>query len=417
MFVLACIALGLCIVLTSQCVVVAAFLWKMHRNVRPLPSETRQAKAAVILALRGPDPFLDVCLRSLLAQQYDNYTIFLVVDSDRDPVLRDIERALGDAQADDVVVSILQDPLHTCSLKCSALIQAVRNLDASYEVVAFLDGDAIPHSTWLLELVAPLQDPNVGVTYGNRWYVPTTLGWGDWVRYCWNVGAVIQVWLNDIIWAGSMALRVDTIDRIGLLDAWSKALSVDATVHRQLRQHDYQIRFIPSVIMVNREAISLPRFLAWVQRQMIASKSCGSSWRLVGFHAINLAATQLLALTVVLVGILTADSVAVVLAGAGLGLYWGSSLLSILCTEWEMRRMIYVGGEVVRWPRRASLKLIPGMLLTQVVYPYALSGALFRNRIQWRGIEYDVRGVGDVVMRDYHPYIDSAQAHVSESIV
>ena len=237
------------------------------------------------------------------------------------------------------------------------------------------------------------------------------------VRYCWNVGAVIQVWLNDIIWAGSMAMRRETIEDVELLGAWSRALSVDATVHRQLRKHNYKVRFVPSVIMVNREAVSLPRFLGWVQRQMIASKSCGSSWSLVGIHALILAGTQLLTLAIFVAACITGNVWAMQLTALGLGLYWGSSLLSIAVTESAIRQTVGDNGEQVRWSAGAFLRLIPGMLLTQVAYPYALCGALFRRRISWRGVEYDVNGVNNVVMRNYHPYIDRKLVSAHESVV
>ena len=179
MSIAASIALGLCLVLTCQCAFVAAFLWMMKRHRRPT-ADVALPKAGVVLALRGPDPFLDDCLRRLLAQDYHDYTVHLIVDSTKDPVLEDIHRLIKETAATNVVVSILRDPFGTCSLKCSALIQAVQELDASHEVVAFLDGDALPHPTWLRELVAPLADSTVGVTYGNRWYVPTTKIGAQW---------------------------------------------------------------------------------------------------------------------------------------------------------------------------------------------------------------------------------------------
>ncbi|MCG8648865.1 MAG: glycosyltransferase family 2 protein [Pirellulales bacterium] len=418
MFILASIALGLCVILSGQCIFVGAFVWMMYRHRRPVASQTRQPKAAVVLALRGPDPFLDDCIRRLLAQDYQDYTIFLVVDNDRDPVLGDIERLLEKTSADKVVVSILKEPHTTCSLKCSAMIQAVRGLDESYEVVAFLDGDALPHPRWLLELVAPLEDTRVGVTYGNRWYVPAGRGWGSWIRYCWNVGAVIQVWFNDIVWAGSMAMRIATIKQVGLLDAWSTVFSDDSAVHRQMREHQFKIRFVPSVIMVNREAIALDRFIRWVQRQLIAAKSCGSGWRLVGLHAMNLAGAQLFALAVMVTGLFTADRWAATAGGIGLACYWGSSLLSILASEWAIRRITGGNGEAIRWDGVwESLKVIPGMLLTQIVYPCALATALLRSRVVWRGIEYDIRGVGDVQMLNYHPYVGTNGGSLSESVM
>ncbi len=419
MFITACIALGLCLTLAiGQCGVVSAFLISMLRHRKPSARATALPKAAVVLALRGPDPFLDTCLRRLLAQEYPNYTVFVIIDNASDPVCEAVQRILQETSADNVVVSILKKPFSTCSLKCSALIQAVAGLDETYEVVAFLDGDVSPHPTWLTDLVIPLVDEKTGITYGNRWYVPSDDSWGAWVRYCWNVGAVVQVWLNGIVWAGSMAMRAETIKNIDLLNAWSKALSVDATIHRQLRMHDYKARFVPSVMMVNRETISLPRFVNWMSRQLVAAKSTGRGWRLVGLHALNLTGTQLLTLGALIGGLVVNDSRATALAAIGLGAYWGSSLLSIVATEWVIRRTVIRNGEKVSWNGlNAILRLAPSVLLTQVAYPYALSGATFRRCVSWRGIEYDIRGLGDILMRKYQPYVDSQKSRATESVV
>jgi cellulose synthase/poly-beta-1,6-N-acetylglucosamine synthase-like glycosyltransferase len=65
-------------------------------------------------------------------------------------------------------------------------------------VLAVIDADAVPHRWWLRDLVAPLSDPRVGVATGNRWYMPEHANWGSLVRYLWNVGAVVQVWFNEM---------------------------------------------------------------------------------------------------------------------------------------------------------------------------------------------------------------------------
>ena len=45
---------------------------------------------------------------------------------------------------------------------------------------------------------------------------------------------------------------------------------MDATVTRKMREHKYRVHFVPGVLLVNTETISLGKFLRWVQRQLIA---------------------------------------------------------------------------------------------------------------------------------------------------
>jgi cellulose synthase/poly-beta-1,6-N-acetylglucosamine synthase-like glycosyltransferase len=414
-------ALTLCTILAvGQLVVVYAFARKFRSSSGENAVTEFRPAAAVVLALRGPDPYLIDCLTRLLRQDYEDYKVLLVVDHAEDPVLQDIERLRGVDGFERLQICFLESPFGTCSLKCSSLVRAVEQIDSNIEVVAFLDGDVLPHTRWLAELITPLANESVGVTTGNRWFVPSTLGWGAWIRYCWNVGAVVQVWLNQITWAGSMAIRTSTIREVGLIQAWQRALSVDATVHRQMREHGLRIQFVPSVMMVNREGITTGNFVRWVQRQLLAAKSCGSSWRLIGLHAANLFFTQLLAIAMFAGGIASGNLAAALMAGCGIVIYWASSMISIGIAELAIRKGVARNGEVITWQRGWGdpLRVCVAMLFTQAVYPYALATALLKRRVSWRGIEYEIHGAGNVEMVKYYPYSKSTrQSDAAESVI
>src|SRR5262249_11860805 len=155
----------------------------------------------------------------------------------------------------------------TCSLKCSALVQAVSELDQDHEVVAFIDADVIPHRTWLRELVAPLDQPGVGATTGNRWYAPGRRLWGSATRSAWSAAAIVQLYLFDIAWGGSMAIRTSTIRQARLIDRWAVSFNDDLLVGDVVREARLKLTFVPSLLMVNREEVALPNFRNWVTRQ------------------------------------------------------------------------------------------------------------------------------------------------------
>jgi len=420
------------LLVAGQTLAVAAFVRELLRAQRPASADcsdtaietgcaTGMPKAAVILSLRGPDPYLSRTLRALQQLDYPDYEIHLVVDSKSDPVWDNILDALDDMDAlnrcgaDRVCIRTLRNPASTCSLKCSSLVQAVRALNDSIEVVAFVDGDAVPHRLWLQDLVAPLNDSSIGVVTGNRWFVPKNVHWGTLVRYFWNVGAVVQVWLNGIVWAGSMAMRRDVIDKIELLEAWSKSLSVDATICRQLRKHRLRVRFAPNVMMANRENIGLSKFVGWVQRQLVAAKSCGPNWRVVALHALALTGSQLAALVICLAACLNGSHTACRVSLLAMAVYWVSATLSTVATEFSVRRVLSQNKDHVSWPRRAWLAFAPALALTHLAYPYALLGAYAQKQVSWRGVDYVVRGVNDIELCRYEPY-QNAKDHV-ESVV
>ena len=245
-------------------------------------------KAAIILAIRGLDPSLERNIRALLAQLYLDYKLFVVVDHVEEPAWQIIEK-IRDEIPDRIQVSVLKERSSTCSLKCSAMAQAIGELDASYEVVAFADGDVLAHQTWLRELVEPLADPNVGASTGNRWYLPSDSGLGSMTRYFWNAAGVIQIWLNEFVWPGSMAFRSDALNKMGIAAALRNSLFDGPVVVRELRRAGYQARFVPSVMIANREQILLGDFISWVERQTLVASSLGTNRLVLGFNAAHLA--------------------------------------------------------------------------------------------------------------------------------
>ena len=398
----------------GQACIVAAYLWRALSFQIP-HTGSDQPKAAIILAVRGNDPFLDDTLRGLMNQDYPDYTIFVIVDSLADPVWNQLRALQDEPGAERIVTQVVSDPKMTCSLKCGALAQAVSDLDPSYEVVAFIDGDAPPHPTWLRELASPLSDPTIGVTTGNRWYCPREGQWGSLVRYFWNAGAVVQVWLNGIIWAGSMAMRASVIRESDLASAWQSSLSVDGTVCRQMKEHGYRVQFVPCVMMLNEEETELPAFMRWVERQLVAARTAKTGWVLIWLHALNLLGSQVLLAGTMIWGLLNDSTTIAVLSAGGLLAYWISSLS---CTT--LLELVHAGGRgrPFRWLTLQNLlRTFPAFLLTHVVYPVTMVQALGRKRISWRGVEYEVRGLQNVRLLEYRPFQAKSDQPFSQSII
>src|SRR5260370_3128422 len=184
-------------------------------------------RAAVILSLRGDDAALGECLAGLIHQDYPDYSVEIVIDSDRDPAWQTVRSAIAASRSHHVRVQTLHSPAQTCSLKCSALVQAVRALDESHEVLAFIDADVIPHPTWLRELVAPLLDARGGATTGNRWYAGPRPLFGSQARAAWTPPPFPQLSPFRMPWGGTLAIRRATFDAAGLLDKWARSFNYD----------------------------------------------------------------------------------------------------------------------------------------------------------------------------------------------
>ena len=258
-------------------------------------------RTAIVLCLRGRDPFLEKCLESLLKQDYPDYQLHVVVDNRQDPAWQVAESLANRYGADRVCIETLDERRDTCSLKCSSVTQAIGRLDESFQVAALVDADTMPHPSWLGELTAPLADEHIGAATGNRWYMPGTGSWGALVRYLWNAAAVVQMYWYEIAWGGTLAVKRKVIDELGLLDRWRHAFCEDTMLCRQLGKHGLRVKFVPSLMMVNREDCGLGACLSWIRRQLLTARLYHPLWPLVLLH--GLGTTLVLAVAVVVTAI------------------------------------------------------------------------------------------------------------------
>ncbi len=90
-----------------------------------LARDPTSPRTAVVLCLRGRDPFLEKCLESLLKQDYPDYQLHVVVDNRQDPAWQVAESLANRYGADRVCIEALDERQDTCSLKCSAVTQAI----------------------------------------------------------------------------------------------------------------------------------------------------------------------------------------------------------------------------------------------------------------------------------------------------
>jgi hypothetical protein len=302
----------------------------------------------------------------------------------------------------------------TCSLKCSSLVQAISQLDASYEVVALLDADIVPHKSWLRDLVAPLADPDVAAATGNRWYSPGSISWGSLVRWQWNCAAVVLMTWGRIPWGGTLAIKRDVLVRSRALDRWAHAFCEDTLLYGELRRLGYRVAFVPSLMMVNREGCTLTGFCGWVRRQLLAARLYHPAWGMVLGHGLTLSAAQLVALVSGVAALALGQGRAAAWIAAGMGVYWAVMAILLATAEKAVRRIQVARGESTHWITPWTLpRIAAAMLLTQAVYAGTLLSALFIRAVTWRGIRYSVEGPGRIRMMKYRPYSECLRSQGS----
>ena len=379
------------------------FITSFQQKKQDSYEDNELPKVAIALCLRGADPFLSKCLQALLNQNYSNYELRIVIDSKEDPAWAIVNEILLQANIP-VHISTLRIRRETCSLKCSALIQAVTELESDCEIIALIDADTIAHPDWLRELVNPLKNSKVGLTTGNRWYVPGTQ-WGTMCRYVWNVAAVGQMHLYSIPWGGSLAIRTDLVRQAQLIEKWEQAFCEDTMLRRVLQEKGLQIQLVDSLIMVNHEECTLPSFRRWVSRQLLCAKLYHPSWNAnLIYGTITFLLPALTASSSIKALIMGRWTSAIVL-GASFIAY--QILLLVLINLWQRsieKKLLLRDQSLPTLSPINILKLIAVIPLTQLVSAIALWQAVLMRQVEWRGITYQIKGPWEIELLEYFPY-------------
>lgn len=399
------IALWLGLLAVVQGALVIGFAAAIRRPARTLPVEFEYPKAAVILCLRGTDPFLGETLRAIGALNYPDFTVHIIVDHAQDPAWPAVNGIVAEFPAIEFQLHTLADPLTTCSLKCSSLIQVIKSLDESVQIVAQLDADTIPHRTWLRELAGALQDESVGAATGNRWYLPDDIGWGSLVRTFWNSAAVVQMYWYRIAWGGTLAMRTEVIREAGLLEHWSRAFCEDTMLFEKLGAIGKRVEFVPSLLMVNRESCSVSGFFRWVTRQLLTARLYHPRWPLVVSHGISTILVPAIGVAILAVAIARGEWIAAAILFVAIAVFQLENLLWLWILDRAGRFSIARRGERIDWLQQGGwqlwLRLPAAMVLTQFVYCGALCKCLMLNRTTWRQVDYRVKGPWDIESTGY----------------
>ena len=385
-----------CLILGCSALLFAYIRFLFRCRLPPLPDD-ECPPAAVILCVRGLDPYLPACLEGLFRQDYPHYEVWIVVDSTRDAAWPAVNSLVQQSGRQNVHVLTLTQRLTTCTRKLASILQALSHVNATHEIVAFLDSDTIPHAAWLRQLAAPLRDPRVGASSGNRWYMPAAPTVGSLVRYLWNAAAVVQMYCYDIGWGGSLAIQGQFLRQSDLRQRLTSGFSDDTTICRCARAHGYRIAFSPSLLMVNRETCSVTGVFGFLQRQMLAVRMHSPWWWAIAGHGVVTTAVLGLSGLLGLVAAATANWNATALTGAALAAYWAAMVLMVLPLEWRARRIVRARGEPVKgWGPWGWLRAIFVIPLAQIVYFAALAAALFARSHRWRGVRYQFSGPSTV---------------------
>lgn len=375
--IFAAIGLAALILATGYAVVtmVAVVAWQLRK---PGVAATGLPPVSVLKPLCGSEPGLYEHLRSYCVQEHVQHQVIFGVRDPGDPAL-EVARRLQ-AELPHLDISIVVSPQqHGGNRKMSNLINMVGH--ARHDVLVMADSDTRVGPDYLATVTAPLRRPEVGLVtclYRGR---PTPTVWsrlGAMYANQWYVPSVLLSWLfgyKGYAFGQTLALRRDTLDAIGGLQAIADYLADDYELGERVRRLGQKIELSPYMLEVQHDERSLGTLvnheLRWMRTTRVL-RPVSSCFIFISF-SVPLAS----------LGLLLAASAAPALAGMAWTL-WGIAALARLALHAALR-------PAPRWPLLPDLWLLP---LRDLLTCWVWAGSFFSYRVSWRGGEFDVRTDG-----------------------
>ncbi len=346
--------------------------------------------ATVFIPCRGLDENLAENLAELTVQDYPEFELVFVVDDRKDDARLVIEKLIEKIVKNESTSKlsaklVIAGRAKHEGQKVHNLRLAVPEASKQSEIFAFIDSDARPNVDWLRNLVAPLEDENVGCSTGYRWFISRTHSFSSQLRSVWNASIASALGpntLSNFCWGGSMAIRRETFEKLDMREKWRGTLSDDFAMTRAMKEADLPIYFVPSCLTATDEACTFRELFEFTTRQMKITK----------VYARNLWIASLIG------------------SGFFTLTFWSGFLLLFFVSSWHFRvtfTMLFIIvalGAAKAWFRIKAVKMVltgyKSQLRKSVFWQLTLwniSAALFfynclcalaSNVIRWRGIRY-----------------------------
>jgi ceramide glucosyltransferase len=237
------------------------------RHIRTYrPKSTWRPRVVVFCPCKGIDSGFEKNIASILAQDYPHLRTVFIVDSETDPAVPILKQSN--------VTPLIAGPATARGQKVHNLIHGVEHAAGDAEIFVFCDSDARFPSDWITNLIAPLESDTVAVATGYRWYAAETGSLPSLLRSSWNAAAVTLLGdhSGNFAWGGSMALRRDVFERIGIRQAWDGAVSDDYAVTLAARRARLRVAFVPACLIPSYGDTTWPELLEFTTRQILVTR-------------------------------------------------------------------------------------------------------------------------------------------------
>jgi len=326
---------------------------------------------SILKPVRGLDRTTYDNFATFCRQDYPDYEIVFSVADEEDPAIDVIRRIIAAFPERSIRLLVGAPELGTSS-KVNKLCRLAR--EARHDLLVISDSDIRVTPDYLRSVVVPFRDPRVGAV--TCLYVGLTDGHlasgleaiGIAADF---TGGVVTAWQLEGVkftLGATMAITRDRLRDIGGFEALVAYCAEDFELGHRVAKLGYRVELAPYVVASECAVRTLREYMRHQLRWAISTRH-SRPWGYAG-----MVLTQGLPWAVVATAVVPSSVVA-----AG---YFGAYLTLRLVMAWSLAKWALCDLQVVRkwWllPLRDALAFVVWL------------GGLFRNRIYWRGREFDV---------------------------
>jgi cellulose synthase/poly-beta-1,6-N-acetylglucosamine synthase-like glycosyltransferase len=397
----------------SQLVAYLRMYGYVNRELRREPDHFCP-KVAVILPCKGLDPGFKENIKKLFEQKYSkpeederaNFEIVFAVASHEDPAYEALSEAMKNYP--NVPSRLIVAPQNSQrAQKVNNQLHALKQISSEAEILVFVDSDVIAGSDFISYLVRPLKDKNVGIATGYRFYIPFRGDWPSLLRALWNRLTAWELASKNFTfaWGGAMAITRANFQRARIEEVWDKACDDDLSMTTAVKKLGLKVQFVPQCLVASDGDASLAEILEWMNRQLVLTKVYYPAlWRKAIARAGILAFWLLAVLIAAYQGIVKHES------AFQFAFYLGLSLLLLeflflAQAQGMWRRVLFRQPDdkeraenIDRAYDRSFWRSIWVLPLAHCLLPWMTLNSLFTNRIQWRGVIYELKSPEETIV-------------------
>lgn len=278
-----CVAAMMVLESAVTCRIIFRFRKFFLREASGTPESARFPKAAVLAPIKGIDQDLEAHIQCWLSQDYPDFTVFCIVESEEDPAASVLKSVPG-------LKVLVAGQSIDCGQKIHNLHFAISQLSAEYEILAFVDSDGRVGPDWLKALAAKVMEHPEDAATGYRWFDPKT-SFACRLRSAWNASVLTlyeESGKRNFAWGGSMAILRRSFEDVNVPAFWQGSLSDDYALTNAVRKAGRRVHFVPRAMAISTDDITLEGFLSWATRQLLITKLYFPHiWRMaLGFHVV-----------------------------------------------------------------------------------------------------------------------------------